>query len=246
VIRSIRGGSANACAGLQIFAVHLGVPFQDRIAQDKDLWPQVPADMRTTTHLSSNWPVAARALPVNCPLDNPHEQLRDTLEIAMQATSSVSAQIGLAEIFPTEAIIIGLVQRTKRGVVEELVQRSVELGYLGSGDATAVVESVLAREKMGSTALGSGIAVPHCRSSFTERFVGILGVEPCGIPFDAVDGEPVQSIFLLLAPLDGRERHYEVLGRITAIGRDKGRCMQLRGCRSSVAVHHFLQELDRC
>lgn len=164
----------------------------------------------------------------------------------MQAARSVSAPIGLAEIFPPEAIVIGLVQRTKRGVVEELVHHLVELGHLGSPDAPAVVESILAREKMGSTALGNGIAFPHCRSSFTERFVGVLGVDPRGIPFDAVDGEPVQNIFLLLAPLDGRERHYEVLGRITAIGRDKGRRVQLRGCRSSAAIHDFLQEFDRC
>jgi PTS system nitrogen regulatory IIA component len=163
----------------------------------------------------------------------------------MQATRSVSASVGLAEIFPPEAIVIGLVQRSKRGVVEELVQRLVELRHLAEEDRKAVVESVLAREKMGSTALGNGIAFPHCRSSVTEKFKGALGLAPSGIPFDAVDGEPVQSIFLLLAPLDGREKHYEVLGRITAIGRDKGRRVQLRGCQTAEAVRDFLQELDR-
>jgi PTS system nitrogen regulatory IIA component len=163
----------------------------------------------------------------------------------MQTAGSISSPIGLAEIFPPESIIVGLVQRTKQGVVEELVQRLVEVGRLGSPDAAAVIESILAREKMASTALGNGIAFPHCRSSLTQRFVGVLGVDPRGVPFDAVDGEPVQSIFLLLAPLDGRERHYEVLGRIAALGRDKGRRVQLRGCRSPVAVHNLLQELDR-
>jgi PTS system nitrogen regulatory IIA component len=163
----------------------------------------------------------------------------------MQAARSVSAGIGLAQIFSPEAIIIGLAQRTKRGSVEELVHHLVELGHVGSGDAVAVVESILAREKMGSTALGNGIAFPHCRSSLTEKFIGVLGVDPRGIPFDAVDGEPVHSIFLLLAPLDGREWHYEVLGRIAAIGRDKSRRAQLRGCPSSEAVHDFLEELDR-
>jgi len=66
-----------------------------------------------------------------------------------------------------------------------------------------------------------------------------------GIPFEALDGEPVHSVFLLLAPLKNREQHYEVLGRISAIGKDKGRRLQLRGCRSAEAVHDFLQELDR-
>jgi PTS system nitrogen regulatory IIA component len=107
-----------------------------------------------------------------------------------------------------------------------------------------VVQSILAREQLGSTALGKGIAVPHCRSSRTEKFVGVLGVEPRGVPFDALDGDPVYSIFLLLAPLDGRERHYEVLGRITAIGRDATLRLQLRGCRTAEAAYNFLLELD--
>lgn len=158
---------------------------------------------------------------------------------------SVSVSVGLAEIFLPEAIVIGLAERTKRGVVEELVHHLVVLGHLSAEDKQAVVEGILARENMGSTALGNGIAFPNCRTSVTEKFTGVLGLEPRGIPFDAADGEPVESIFLVLAPLDGRDKHYEVLGRITAIGQDKGRRMQLRGCRTAAAVHEFLQDLDR-
>ncbi len=147
----------------------------------------------------------------------------------MQATSTVKTPIGLAEIFPPEAIIVGLEHR----------------GCITEEEEKAVVESILAREKLGSTALGNGIAFPHCRSSLTEKFIGILGIDSRGVPFNAVDGEPVHSIFLILAPLDGREKHYEVLGKFMAIGRDKSQRVQLRGCRTSEAVPHFLQELDR-
>ncbi len=73
----------------------------------------------------------------------------------------------------------------------------------------------------------------------------MLGIEPGGIPFDAVGGGVVYSIFLLLAPLERREELYEVLGRITAVGRDKSRRAQLRGCRTAEAAYHFLQESDR-
>jgi PTS system nitrogen regulatory IIA component len=164
----------------------------------------------------------------------------------MKPARADSTPIGLAEIFPPEAILLGLEKRTKRGVIEELVHHLVQLGHVGAGEEQAVVESVLAREKVSSTALGNGIALPHCRSSLTGRFLGVLGLDPRGISFDAVDGEPVQSVFLLLAPLAIWDKHYEVLGRITAIGRDKSRQVQLRGCRTPEAVHHFLQELDRC
>lgn len=127
-----------------------------------------------------------------------------------------------------------------------MVHHLADRGAIAAREEKAVVESILAREKIGSTALGNGIALPHCRCSLTEKFVGVLGLEPRGVPFDAIDGEPVQGIFLLLAPLEGRERHYELLGKILAIGRDKSRRAQLRGCQSAAAVHEFLQELDRC
>jgi len=163
----------------------------------------------------------------------------------MQAASAAHVSVGLAEIFRLEAIVVGLKSRTKQGVVAELVHHLVELGVVTEADKQGVVESVLAREKLGSTALHDGVAFPHCRSSVTEQFVGVLGIEPNGIPFDPVSGGLVQSVFLFLAPLERREELYEVLGRITAIGRDKSRRAQLRGCRTAEAAHRFLQELDR-
>lgn len=163
----------------------------------------------------------------------------------MQATSVTHVSLGLADIFPTEAIVVGLKNHTKQGAVTELVHHLVELGRVTEDDEPGVVESVLAREKLGSTALYDGVAFPHCRSTVTEQFVGVLAIEPDGIPFDAVRGGLVQSVFLFVAPLERREELYAVLGRITAIGRDKSRRAQLRGCRTAGAAHRFLQELDR-
>jgi mannitol/fructose-specific phosphotransferase system IIA component (Ntr-type) len=158
---------------------------------------------------------------------------------------STSNPVSLAEIFRPEAIFIGLNNRTREGAIEELVHHLVELGHVAEGEEQGLVKSILAREQLGSTALGNGIAVPHCRTSLTEKFIGILGLDPRGIPFAAVDGDPVQGVFLVLAPLDAREQHYEVLGKILAIGNDKSLQVQLRGCRTGESVHHFLQELDR-
>lgn len=163
----------------------------------------------------------------------------------MPTTNMAGASVGLAEIFPPEAIVLGLKSRTRETAIAELVEHLVRLGYIREGDAEGVGESILAREKVGSTALYDGIALPHCRSTVTERFIGVLGIEPAGIAFEAVNGGPVHSIFLVLAPLEGREALYDVLGRIMAIGRDKSRRAQLGGCRTAEAAHRFLQELDR-
>jgi PTS system nitrogen regulatory IIA component len=150
----------------------------------------------------------------------------------------------LAELFPPQAVVVGLKSRTKNDAVAELAHVLAECGRINETEERTVVESILAREKIGSSALYNGFAFPHCRVSFTERFVGALGIEPRGIPFDALDGEPVRSIFLFLAPLDRREELYDLLGRIMAIGSDKSRRLQLQGCRTAEAVHRLLTELD--
>src|SRR5437899_2376917 len=100
----------------------------------------------------------------------------------MPKQSEVASPIALAEIFPPDAIVLGLRQRDKRGVIDELVQHLVALGFLVEKDANAVVEGILAQEKLGTTALGNGIAFPHCRSSLTDRFIGVLGIDAQGIP----------------------------------------------------------------
>jgi mannitol/fructose-specific phosphotransferase system IIA component (Ntr-type) len=163
----------------------------------------------------------------------------------VQATNAGKTSVGLAEIFRPESIIVGLNSRTKQGAVAELVHHLVELGLVAAGEENGIVENVLAREKLGSTALYDGIAFPHCRSSVTDRFVGILGIDPEGIPFEAVNGGLVETVFLFLAPLERRKELYEILGRITAIARDKSRRAQLRGCCTPEAAHRLLEVLDR-
>ncbi len=162
----------------------------------------------------------------------------------MRTTTVVKAQTKLADIFPPRAIRLSLENRTKLGVVEELVRHLVEIGCIKADGEPALVKAIMARETLGTTALGNGIAFPHCRSAFTERFVGALAVDKRGVSFDAVDGGLVFAVFLLVAPLEERERQYEVLGKITAIGRDKVQRLQLRGCRTAEAVHDLLQDLD--
>lgn len=166
-------------------------------------------------------------------------------ELTMPTADSAHHTTALAEIFAPENIVIGLRQRTKPEGIGELLHLLVERRQLEPTAAETVLQNILTREQLGTTALGNGIAFPHCRTSCTEKFVGVLGIEPRGIPFDAVDGEPIRAVFLLLAPLEGREELYTILGRIGAIGRDKGLRLHLLGCRTAGEAHVFLQELDR-
>jgi mannitol/fructose-specific phosphotransferase system IIA component (Ntr-type) len=137
-----------------------------------------------------------------------------------------------------------LQHRAKAGVIAELVQRLVETGRIARDAQQSLIDTIVAREDMGSTALGNGVAFPHCRSSATESFVGAIGIDFNGVSFDAVDNAPVQVVFLLIGPLTNREQHFEVLARINSIGRNKAIRLQLAGCRSADRVTRVLRDCD--
>src|SRR5262245_3250110 len=124
------------------------------------------------------------------------------MSIVVPARKSIDprpALAGLVEVFPPEAVLFGLRGRTEHEVIAELVRHAVALGRLPAWAEEDVAGLVEDRERPGSTALGNGIAFPHCLSTHTERFAGVAGFLPAGIPFRAIDGEPVDTVFLLLA-----------------------------------------------
>jgi mannitol/fructose-specific phosphotransferase system IIA component (Ntr-type) len=107
-----------------------------------------------------------------------------------------------------------------------------------------VVRGILAREVVGSSVLSGGVAVSTCRTNATRGFVGAVGLSQEGVAFGAAS-EPVYAVFLLVAPLDRRDRHFEILGRVLALGADKTQRVRLRGCRTPDEVHRLLRDLDR-
>jgi mannitol/fructose-specific phosphotransferase system IIA component (Ntr-type) len=149
--------------------------------------------------------------------------------------------VELADVFRPEAILVGLEHRTRQGAVTDLVRQLATLGHVPPEEEAGVVRGILARE----TTRINGIAYPHGRFSFVNKFIGAVGLDTRGLPFDAVDGDPVYAIFLLLGPQERRDQLYEVLGRVTAMGKDKTLRLQLRSCETAEMVHQFLQTMDR-
>jgi mannitol/fructose-specific phosphotransferase system IIA component (Ntr-type) len=153
--------------------------------------------------------------------------------------------VKLAELFPPESIRVGLDQATKPAVIEALVHHAVDLGRLPGEAERPVVDAILAREGLGSTALGHGLAFPHCRWRSIERLVGVVGLLHRPIPFEAVDGQPVDRVFLTLTPPDNSEQSLDALSRLISIGRNKSLRLLLGGCRTPEHVSALLAELDQ-
>lgn len=155
-------------------------------------------------------------------------------------------RVRLAEVFSRDLVVLGLNQGTKQGAIADLVRRLVDAERVEAANESALVRLIIAREEMGSTALGNGIAMPHCRTSMVEQFVGVVAIDAKGIEFGALDRQPVHLVFLLLGPLDQREQYFDILGRISRLRQDKTIRTQLRGCRSTSDVVGILEEIDGC
>ncbi len=153
--------------------------------------------------------------------------------------------VKLADLFPPEAIRVGLDQRTKPDVIEVLVHHAVDIGQLPRDAERPIVEALLEREHLGSTALGHGAAFPHCRWRSLDHLVGVFGLLRRPIPFDAIDGEPVDRVFLTLTPADAPGQSFDALGRLVSIGRNESLRLLLGGCRTAEQVSELLGEIDQ-
>jgi PTS system nitrogen regulatory IIA component len=163
----------------------------------------------------------------------------------MYPACAVRAPLRLADLFPPRAIRVGLEQPSKPAAIEALVRHAVGLGYLRLEEVRSVLDTILARENLASTGLGHGLALPHCQCKSLDRLVGVAGLLHRGIPYDAMDGEPVDWVFLTLAPSDTPDQSFEALGRLAAVGRNKSLLLLLRECRTAEQISAFLEELDR-
>lgn len=85
-------------------------------------------------------------------------------------------------------------------MIRELVGRLVELGKIPADSAEAAVRGIERRERLGSTGIGTGIALPHAKLPGLTEVVGVLATLPAGIDFEAIDGKPVQVVCLFLRP----------------------------------------------
>ena len=123
----------------------------------------------------------------------------------------------LRELFTEDVVKLDLESDSKDSVLEELVSL---LGLEPKPEAT-LLPTLKRRERLGSTGIGKGIAIPHCRSLVVTRLRLAYGRKPAGIDFQAIDGAPVHNFFLIIAPpLEVSNQYLPVLGKIAQFAKD--------------------------
>jgi mannitol/fructose-specific phosphotransferase system IIA component (Ntr-type) len=123
----------------------------------------------------------------------------------------------LRELFTVESVKLGLETDSKDAVLEELVTL---LGLDDKSEAN-LVKTLKRRETLGSTGVGKGIAIPHCRSLLVSNLRLAYGRKLTGMDFDSIDHEPVQHFFLIVAPpIEISNQYLPVLGKIAQFAKD--------------------------
>ncbi len=143
----------------------------------------------------------------------------------------------LGDLLTREGVVASLRVQNKKQALQELAAHAAELTGLETRD---LFEHMLQREKLGSTGLGRGIAIPHIQCRGIDRIVCVFARLAEPIVFDSVDGQPVDLVFLLVAPEHASGDHLKALARISRILREPSHIDRLRAARDAAAIYAIL------
>lgn len=145
----------------------------------------------------------------------------------------------LGDFISPDSVLPSLRAKTKKQLLQELSSRAARRTGLSE---RVIFDVLFQRERLGSTGLGQGIAIPHGKVPGLKGIVGIFARLAEPIDFDAVDGEPVDIVFLLLAPEGAGADHLKALARISRLLREGSAVEKLRASLDAAALYAVLTE----
>ena len=133
--------------------------------------------------------------------------------------------IDMTDLLAPDRVLVGLRPGSKRHLLQELADAAAAVSGL---PAKPILDSLIQREKLGTTGVGDGLAIPHAKVPGLPKLMGFFARLARPVEFDALDDKPVDIVFLLLAPEDAGAEHLKALARIARILRDPALCARLR------------------
>ena len=150
----------------------------------------------------------------------------------------------LRDFVLTDAIVPHLEATQRDEVVAELVDALLNAGAAPKALRDKLIAEILKREKNGSTGFGKGVAIPHVKHAEINKVAGGIGISPTGVDYNALDKQPVYSIFMLLSPADQPDQHLHAMETIFAnLQNDTFRSF-LRQAEDHDAITTLLDEAD--
>ena len=149
----------------------------------------------------------------------------------------------ITDILAEDLVVSALRGRTKGEVIDELASVVAE-HHRGEIDHGPLVQALEDRERLNSTALGEGVAIPHGKLTGLKRVVAAFGRSPGGVDFSSLDGKPTHLFFLLVAPEDSAGAHLKALARISRLLKDEAFRARLMRASTAADVYRTIREED--
>jgi nitrogen PTS system EIIA component len=147
--------------------------------------------------------------------------------------------MNISDLLAPDAVLAALKAQTKKQLLQEL---SVRAHHLTRLPEKRIFETLMERERLGTTGVGSGIAIPHGRMEGVTAITGVFARLENGIDYEAVDSQPVDLVFMLLAPESAGADHLKALARVSRLLRHQGVCEKLRAAKSAEAIYAILTD----
>jgi PTS system nitrogen regulatory IIA component len=145
----------------------------------------------------------------------------------------------LTDLIDVRAIMPALKANSKKQLLQLLSERAAEVSGIPERE---VLDTIVQRERLGSTGVGNGIAIPHGKLAGVKHITGVFARLESPVDFEALDDQPVDLVFLLLAPEGAGADHLKALSRIARVLRDADTVAKIRGTHDASAIHALLSD----
>jgi nitrogen PTS system EIIA component len=148
--------------------------------------------------------------------------------------------VGLGALTRPDLIFPDLPATDSQGVLRALADRVASQGLIKNGGE--LFQRLWEREQLGSTGIGQGVAIPHCKLKGLARGVVAVGLVPAGVEFGAVDGKPVRVFFLVVSPAESPAEHLQILAALSRWIKADDHAGRLLALHDPAAVYDLLRE----
>ncbi len=145
--------------------------------------------------------------------------------------------MNISDLLAPDAILPALKVQSKKQLLQELAVRAHQVARLPE---RRIFETLVERERLGTTGVGAGIAIPHGRMAEAKTITGVFARLETAIDYEAVDSQPVDLVFMLLAPEEAGADHLKALARVSRLLRNAATCDKLRAATSAEALYAIL------